>query len=137
MKLIKTLSLAFLISAANLNANALNLNKNLNIYTEPPVKTICIKNSAAGDVNNFFSHLTVLNFEVYKPGTELAKIVKALKSNSDVESCIEGKATGDYQAITLTLKNQKDKAWFAAEFKKAGLGHIKINNNPIVEVEKM
>lgn len=137
MKLIKTLSFSFLMMAACYNAAALNSNKTVSIYIETPAKTICIKNSAAGNVDGFFAHTTVLNFEVYKSGADLAKIVKSLKSSSDVESVTEGKATGDYQAITLTLKSNKDKAWFATEFKKAGLGHIKINNNPIVEVEKM
>jgi hypothetical protein len=137
MKLIKTLSFSLLMASISLNASALNLNKNVKMYTEPPAKTVFIKNPAAADVNAFFSGITVLNIEIYKSGSELAKIVSTLKSNSNVESCIEGKVTGDYQAVTLTLKNKKDKAWFAAEFKKAGLGHIKINNNPIVEVEKM
>ena len=137
MKLIKTLSFSLLIACATLNAATTSHYKNFNVLSETPVKTICIKNPDAANLNNFFAGLTVLNFEVYKSGTELSQILKTLSSNPNVASCVEGKTTGDYQAIVLTLKNKKDKAWFTSEFKKAGLGHIKINNNPIVEVEKM
>lgn len=109
------------------------------IYSETPAKTIIIKHPDAADANVYFSKSTVVSFEVYKAGTkdEVAKMIKSLKSDANVQSVSEGSLTGDYQSITITLKAAKNKAWFASEFKKAGLNHIKINNNPVVEVEKM
>jgi hypothetical protein len=35
------------------------------------------------------------------------------------------------------LKLNKNKAWFIKSFKKAGLKTIKINNNPIIEIDKI
>ena len=137
MRLIKTLSFSILIGVASLNVVAVNPNKNTIVLAETPDKTVCIKNPNAADANAFFSNVTVLNFWVYKPGNDLSKIMDALKANSNVESCIEGKHSGDYKTIVLTLKSKKDKAWFATEFKNAGLGHIKINNNPVVEMDKL
>jgi hypothetical protein len=140
MKILKALSISCLLGAAVINSTAVaNNNSIVNNFTEIPVKTVCIKNPNAADVNKFFSETTVLSFEVYKAGSadEIAKIVASLKNNKGVESITEGKLTGDYQSMTLTLKSAKNKAWFAAEFKKAGLNTIRINNNPIVEVEKM
>jgi hypothetical protein len=106
---------------------------------ETPVKTICIKNPNAGDVANFFASTKVLNFEIYKAGdkADLKKIITALKSDANVESVTEGVLTGDYQAITLVLKKEQKKEWFITTFKKAGLNTIKINNNPIVEEDKL
>ncbi|MEO6303237.1 MAG: hypothetical protein ABIP51_08690, partial [Bacteroidia bacterium] len=103
------------------------------------VKTVCIKNPAAADAGKFFSEVTVVSFEIYKAGSqdEVAKIAASLKKDAAVESVTEGKATGDYQSMTLVLKSAKNKAWFASEFKKAGLNTVRINNNPIVEVDKM
>jgi hypothetical protein len=64
--------------------------------------------------------------------------VTALKSDPAVESVNVGALTGgSYQAITITLKIAQNKAWFINEFKRAGLNTIKINNNPVVEVEKI
>ena len=140
MKILKALSISCLLGAAVINSTAVaNNNSIVNNFTEIPAKTVCIKNPNAADVNKFFSETTVLSFEVYKAGSadEIAKIVASLKNNKGVESITEGKLTGDYQSMTLTLKSAKNKAWFAAEFKKAGLNTIRINNNPIVEVEKM
>ncbi len=137
MQLIKILSFSLLMGVASYNASALNPNKNISIFAETPVKTVCIKNPNAADANTFFSSITVLNFWVYKPGNDLGKIMDALKASPNVESCIEGKPAGDYKTIVLTLKSKKDKAWFAAEFKNAGLAHIKINNNEAVEIDKL
>ena len=137
MKIIKTLLVTFLLSgsAASVSASA----KAYGIYNETPSKTICIKNAQAADADKFFSTSTIVMFEVYKAGSkeEVAKIIKSLKLDPNVESVNEGALTGDYQAITITLKSTKDKAWFIKEFKKAGLNHIKINNNPVVEVDKI
>lgn len=140
MKILKTLSVSFLLGAAMINstASASTINTVINL-SEIPAKTVCIKNPSAADVNKFFSATTVLSFEVYKAGSkeEITKIINLLKKDADVESVSEGKLTGDYQSITLTLKSAKNKAWFATEFKKAGLNTIRINNNPIVEVDKI
>ena len=140
MKILKTLSVYFLLGAAMINstASASTINTVINL-SEIPAKTVCIKNPSAADVNKFFSETTVLSFEVYKAGSkeEITKIINFLKKDAAVESVSEGKLTGDYQSITLILKSAKNKAWFATEFKKAGLNTIRINNNPIVEVDKM
>lgn len=109
------------------------------IVKETPAKTICIKNAMAADANKYFSTTTSFYFEVYKPGSkaDLVAIIDKLKATEGVENCTPGNVTGDYYAITLTLKSAKDKAWFAKTVKEAGLGHIKINTNEVVEVEKM
>lgn len=140
MKILKTLSISFLLGAAMINSSAVaNTNIIASNYSEIPAKTVCIKNPAAVDVNKFFSEATVLSFEVYKAGSaeEVTKMINMLKKSFAVESVIEGKLNGDYQSITLTLKSAKNKSWFATEFKKVGLNTIRINNNPIVEVDKM
>ena len=140
MKILKTLSVSFLLGVAMLNSAAFGKNNTVSVrFSDIPVKTVCIKNPAAADANKFFSEATVLSFEVYKAGSadEVAKIVSSLKKDDAVESVTEGKSTGDYQQITITLKSAKNKAWFASEFKKAGLNTVRINNNPIVEVDKM
>jgi hypothetical protein len=140
MKILKTLSISFLLGAAMINSTA---SANTNIvavnFSEIPAKTIFIKNPAAANLNEFFSEVTVLSFEVYKAGSaaDVAKIIASFKKSSNIESVTEGKLNGDYQSITLTLKSAKDKAWFSSEFKKAGLNNIRVNNNPIVEVEKL
>jgi hypothetical protein len=136
MKIIKSLLVACLITVTGTKVSVAST---AIVYNETPAKTICIKNPGANDVNNFFSTTTVLFFEVYKPGSkdDLAKIIKSLKSDKNVESVTEGNVAGDYYGLTIVLKAAKNKAWFASQFKKAGLGHIKINNNPIVEVDKM
>ena len=140
MRFLKTLSLTLVLSTAVLNSMAINGAYALAInYLETPAKTICIKNPAASNPTTFFSTTTVLMFEVYKPGSkeEMDKIVSSLKKDSNVQSCDEGATTGDYHAITLVLKSAKDKAWFVSLFKKAGLNTVKINNNPIIDTEKL
>lgn len=140
MKIIKLLSASLLLSVCTLQATAAkSLNKANYIFAETPAKTIVIKNPSAGDVNKFFASTTVLMFEVYKAGTaeDLAKIIKSLSSDTNVDRCDQGVLSGDYQAITLTLKSNKDKAYFIKLFKKAGLGTIKINNNAIVAVDQL
>jgi len=137
MKIIKTLLISgvLLSGAASVSAAAVNTI----VYNQTPEKTICIKHPEAADANKYFAKSTVVMFEVYKAGSkeEVAGIIKALKSDSNVESVTEGVLTGDYQAITLNLKSAKDKTWFVKQFKKAGLNHIKINNNPVIEVDKL
>jgi len=140
MKILKALSVSFLLGATMLNSKAFAKNTPVSVnFSEIPAKTVCIKHPAAADANSFFSQATVVSFEVYKVGSkdELATIVSSLKKANGIESVSEGKLNGDYQAITITLKSAKNKAWFASEFKKAGLNTVRINNNPIVEVDKM
>ncbi|MCE3229141.1 MAG: hypothetical protein K0S32_3692 [Bacteroidetes bacterium] len=136
MKIIKSLLVACLITVTG---TTVSVAKTSIVYNETPAKTICIKNPAAADVNKFFSTSTVMFFEVYKPGSkeDFMKILKSFKDDKNVESVSEGNVAGDYHGMTIVLKSAKDKAWFINQFKKAGLGHIKINNNPIVEIEKM
>ena len=140
MKILKALSVSFLLGMATLNSTVFANNTVVSVnFSEIPVKTVCIKHAAASNADNFFAQATFLSFEVYKPGSkeELANIISSLKKANGVESVTEGKLNGDYQAITITLKSTKNKAWFASEFKKAGLNTVRINNNPIVEVDKM
>ena len=140
MKTLKTLSVSLLLATAFLS-HAVVSAKNTCVVNinETPAKTICLKHPAAADANKFFSEITMLTFEVYKPGAkeDIAKIISSLKNTPGIETVSEGHLTGDYQAITITLKSAKNKAWFTAQFKKAGLNTIRINNNPIVEVDKM
>ncbi len=140
MKLVKILSISLFIGAATMHSSLeAKTNPVISVYSEIPAKTIIIKHPAATNIDGFFSTTTVMMFEIYKAGSteDLAKIVAAFKKNADVESCVEGTLTGDYQAMTLTIKSMKSKQWYAELFKKAGLKTIKINNNPIVEVGKM
>ncbi len=134
MKKLVVYTFAALISLSSISKAEVTL-----IPTENPAKTICIKNGKAADANTFFSSTTNLSFEIFKPGTkaEFDAIVNKLKATDGVENCIAGKVTGDFYAITLTLKSEKDKAWFAKTFKDAGLNHIKINNKEVVEVDKL
>jgi hypothetical protein len=136
MKIIKSLLVACLITVTG---TSVSLASTAVAYNETPAKTIVIKHPDAADANKFFSKSTMVFFEVYKAGSkeELAAIIKSLKSDKNVESVTEGNVAGDYQGLTIVLKTTKDKAWFASQFKKAGLNHIKINNNPVVEVSKM
>jgi len=107
--------------------------------SEPPAKTVFFKHPNAVDLNQFFSESKIYMFEVYKIGNkeDLAKVIKSLSSDKEVENVSAGVVTGDYQAIQMLLKTTKDTAWFIKQFQKAGLKTIKINNNPIVEVEKL
>ncbi len=133
---------SLIVSAFILFSGSTALNAATNsayVLKETPAKTVCIKNAMANDVNKFFSSTTSLFFEVYKPGTkaDLVAIIDKLKAVDGVENAVAGTISGDYYAITLTLKAKQDKAWFAKAFTAAGLGHIKINNNEIVEVGKL
>lgn len=136
MKIIKILLITCLFAGTAAMANPV---LDATFYSEIPAKTICIKHPNASEPDKFFSTSTNLMFEVYKAGSkeEIEKIIKMLKSDSNVQSASEGRLTGDYQAITISLKNPKDKAWFVALFKKAGLNTIRINNNPIVSIDKI
>lgn len=129
---------AFILFSGSTSLTA-NSNSAYVILKETPAKTVCIKNAMANDANKFFSNTTSLFFEVYKPGTkaDLVAILDKLKAVEGVENATAGTITGDYYAITLTLKSKKDKAWFSKAFSAAGLGHIKINNNEPIEVSKL
>lgn len=133
MKLLKLL-LPFLIMATGsiIAGNKLILN-------EPPAKTIMFKHPGAENATTFFSGSKVYNFEIFKAGTaaEMEAIVKSLSADKAVESCTKGNLYGDYLSVTLTLKSNKDKAWFIAAFKKAGLNHIRLNNHEIIAVDKL
>lgn len=133
MKLFKLFIPLFLMTA--FTAGAVN---NI-VLSDPPVKTICIKHPAAENAGTFFSGSKVYDFEIYKAGTpaEIDAIIKSLNGANGVESCVKGQLYGDYQRVTITLKTNKDKAWFIAAFKKAGLGHIRMNNHDIVAVDKL
>jgi hypothetical protein len=134
----KKLALCVMILFTGLNAvNASP--KAAYVLKETPAKTVCIKNAKANDADQFFSSTTNLFFEIYKPGTkaELLDIVNKLKAMDGVEAASPGTITGDYCAVTLTIKEKKDKAWFVDAFSKAGLNHIKINNKEAVEVSKL
>jgi hypothetical protein len=139
MKIFKTLVLSLALSAALVIPVALPAAPKTVVYSETPAKTVVIKHPLANDANKFFSSGTVFNFEVYKAGSkeDLTKILASLRSDAAVENVNLGPLVGDYQGFTLTLKSAKDKAWFMSEFKKAGLSSIKLNNNPVVEVDKL
>ena len=81
MKILKTLSVYFLLGAAMINstASASTINTVINL-SEIPAKTVCIQNPSAAVVNKFFSETTVLSFEVYKSGSkeEITKIAEEL-----------------------------------------------------------
>lgn len=140
MQILKTLSLSLLLSTVFVSGSLKShVTSVAGIYSETPAKTICLKNPAAMNTTEFFSSTTTLMFEVYKAGSteDMAKIIAAFKKDSNVQDCVEGTVTGDYAAITLVLKAKKDKTWFSGLFKKAGLNTIKINNGPVVAVDKM
>lgn len=140
MQILKTLSLTlFLSTVAMGSSHAQPTALTSKTYADTPAKTIIIKHPAANDVATFFSSSTVYSFEVFKPGTsaEMDKIVATLKKDAEVADVAVGKVTGDYHAITVTVKSVKNKMYFSSLFKKAGLNTIKINNNPITEVDKM
>ena len=140
MKIIKTLTFTLLFTGAVFNSSIYGNNKSLvSKIDDIPSKTICIKNPAASNTTDFFSNTIQFSFEIFKAGSkdDVLKIINSFKNDPSVESCSEGVLTGDYLAISLTLKLNKNKAWFIKSFKKAGLKTIKINNNPIVEIEKI
>jgi hypothetical protein len=136
MKLAKTFALSLLMLGMGVAVAAPVSSKAVIKFAETPVKTVVIKNPGAADANKYFSTVTTITFWVYKAGST-DEITQKLKKNSDVASCGAGKLAGDYQEMTVTLKTAKDKAFWASLFKSAGMGHIKINNNEVVEMEKM
>lgn len=138
----KKLALYSLVALMGFGSVTIASNNGYNMTTvikETPAKTICIKNPMAADANKYFSTSTSFYFEVYKPGSkaELVEIIDKLKAADGVENCTPGNVTGDYYALTLTLKSAKNKGWFVKTVKAAGLSHIKINNADVVEVEKI
>ncbi|MDX2171653.1 MAG: hypothetical protein SFY56_00940 [Bacteroidota bacterium] len=139
MKIFKTLSLSILLAATTVSSVAKATNSYKVTLVDIPAKTVCMKHPEAADATKYFASATVINFEIYKVGStaDMEKIIKSLSSDANVESCEAGKITGDFSAVTLSLKSAKGKAWFAAFVKKAGLTHIKINNNAPVEADKL
>lgn len=141
MTILKTLSITLLLAGSMVGSAAFAANHPVvSSYTnEIPVKTIFIKHPAADDATKYFSSSTVVNFEVYKIGSkaDINAMMASFQKDAAVESINLGVTTGDYQAFTLILKSAQSKQWFITEFKKAGLNTIKINRNPIVEVEKL
>lgn len=137
MKLLKTLSFSLLMLTALATQAIHPENKPQSLkFLNYPDKTICIKHPAAENATNFFAGSMVYNFEIYKAGN-LDNILQSMLQNKDVATCTAGKVTGDYSAVILTLKSVKDKAWFIALFKKAGLSSIKINNNEVMALDKL
>lgn len=139
MKLIKTLALSLVLSTVVSTASATNQLTTITKAITIPDKTICIKNPGATDVNKFFSSITMLNFEIYKPGSVdfVNSVVETLKRNPSIESVTIGKVTGDFHAITIVLKSTNSKEFFINNFKRAGLSNIKINNNDAVSLDKL
>ena len=139
MKLFKTVSLSLVLATALLNSTGMQAALTPYVYNETPAKTVVIKNPMAADANKFFAAGTIFNFEVFQAGSsaEVSKIMTALGSDPAVESVNEGPLVGEYRGFTLVLKSAQNKEWFISEFRRAGLNTIKINNNPIVAVEKI
>ena len=107
MKIIKTLTFTLLFAAAVVNSSIYGNNKSLVLkIDDTPSKTICIKNPAASNTTDFFSKTTQFSFEIFKAGSkdDVLKIINSFKNDPAVESCSEGVLTGDYLAISLTLK---------------------------------
>jgi hypothetical protein len=100
-----------------------------------PERTAVFKSPDAADHDRFFSAATVYVFELYKAGSaaDLKVMLDLLRKETIVESCLAGKKTGDYQQVTLTLKNKTDKHTFIRLFTRAGIGHVKINQEPVAE----
>lgn len=140
MTILKTLSITFLLAGSMITSASFAANHPVvSVSNEIPVKTIFIKNMAAEDINKFFSSGTIFNFEVYKIGTktDISALIAAFQKDPNVESLNMGVTTGDYQAFTLVLKSAQNKQWFIDAFKRTGLNTIKVNRNPIVEVDKL
>jgi hypothetical protein len=135
MKLFKTLTFAAAIfSVFSISANPVS---KAVIYQQTPDRTVTIK-SASTDANVIFS-AGMIGFEVYKAGSaqEVNALLKKLKENKEVSEAVAGKVTGDYTQITVSLKSVKDKAFWAGLLKSAGLNNIKINKNPVTEIDKI
>ncbi len=139
MKLIKTFALSLLLSTVVVSATASNKLTTITKAVTIPDKTICIKNPNAVDADKFFSSITMLNFEIYKPGSVefVNSVVETLRKNPTIESVTIGKVTGDFHAITIVLKSANPKEFFVNNFKRAGLFNIKINNNDAVSIDKI
>lgn len=101
--------------------------------------TVFIKHPAANNSDVYFAEATMFHFEIYKSGgkTDLETALTKLRADKQVESCSEGVVTGDFQAVTVTLKSPQSKAWFVKWMRAAGFKTIKINNNPPVALEKL
>jgi hypothetical protein len=140
MKKMKAFALMLLLAAGTTQPYASEAQSPASpVFNEFPARTIFIKSPMAADPTAFFAASKALMFEVYKvgSGSDLEKIIKTFRADPAVESFNSGVLTGDYQAFVLILKTNKDKAWFSAMFKKAGLNTIKLVHNDVIPVEKM
>ena len=139
MKFIKALSFSLLMLSGSVTLLGSNIVRSVVSISETPAKTVIIKAGGAANANTFFSTTKAVSFEVYKAGSadELAAMISKIKAHEGVEIVITGKTTGDYTNVNVSLKEVKDKAYWIGLFKAAGLGHVKINNNPVTDVEKM
>jgi hypothetical protein len=138
MRFIKILMAALLLNVAAVNANRYN-GALVSPFSETPSKSVIFKDPAAEDAGKYFSGGTTYRMWIFKAGTtgDLEKIIKIFSDDAAVKSCEQGATTGDYSELVLNLKAPENKAWFVALFKKAGLGHVKINNHEAVDTEKL
>ena len=130
-------SIQFLFAALLLQLSAFSFISVSN-FADLPSKSVVIKAAGANDVNAFFSTTKVIAFHIYKAGSseELEAMVKKLRESAGVEQVIQGKTTGDYTGINVTLKEVKNKSYWIELFRNAGFSQIKINNSDPVPVEK-
>jgi hypothetical protein len=103
---------------------------------EMPLKTLIFKEQAASDAKTYFSTATNFRFWVYKAGStvDVEKLMKTVQADKAVQSFMEGKVTGDHKEFTLVVKQPQSKKWFSDLMKKAGITHIKINNEHPVPI---
>lgn len=140
MKIFKTLSLSLMLTGALVSSTVYGKVNSMTVnYAETPAKTVVLKHPAAANTTNYFAAATLITFEVYKVGStaDIENVIQAFQKEAGVESITAGNVTGDYQAFSLSLKTAKNKAWFVATLKKAGLTSIKVNNNAIVSVDQL
>jgi hypothetical protein len=140
MKIFRVLALLLIIPTSLIFSSERNASLYQKLISqEVPARTVFFKHPAAADLTAFFSKNTIYHFEVYRAGNSenLAKLVQVLGNDPAVASCITGQLTGDFQAITLTLKETKNKEWFSVFFRNAGLNTIKINNGPVTDISKI
>lgn len=101
--------------------------------------TAFIKHPAAHNLDAYFSEAGIIHFEIYKCGSkaDLQSALTVLRAAKEVESCTEGVVTGDFQAVSVSLKTPQSKTWFIKWMLSAGFKTIKINNNAPVAIETL
>ena len=135
MKTIKLKFALLIVLFFNLFASAQNAPSQAPT-NQMPANTICIKDMGADDANTYFSNSQVYNFEIYKV-TDINKVLESIRKDKNIEGCLGGKVIGDYTQVMISLSSKQNKAWFIAQFKKAGLNTIRINHQEVKTVEKM